>query len=347
MSNPETPEQRDDHEQQEGHERIPYQVLLFALGIVIFILAVGFILDWYIAPQTATQRKDLAQALGLITAGLAGAVGIFFTWRGQRLAREAQEENQTNTLEQLKQNRDELDINRRGQITERFTQAIDQLGKTNEDGTRNMEVRLGGIYSLERTAREDRDYHWPIIEVLTSYVRQHAPRTLDEPQPPPNRVHQQAPPLPEPDILAILAVIGRRSIHHKDAEYGHIDLQAANIRRTNLKGAFLRGADLRDSDLWGAFLQGADLRGASLIQSDLRGASLTRSDLRETWLQGSHLNYADLRDSDLGGASLHLADLSGADLSDARGLNQEQLEEAHGDASTKLPAHLKAPSSWS
>lgn len=347
MSYPETLEQRDENEQQKWYERTRYQVLLFAAGIVLFILVAGFILDWYIAPQKATQRKDLAQTLGLITAGVAGAVGIFFTWRGQRLAREAQEENQTNTLEQLKQTRDELDINRRGQITERFTQAIDQLGKTNDDGTRNMEVRLGSIYSLERTAREDQDYHWPIVEVLTSYVRQHSPRILDEPYQPPNRVHEQAPPPPEPDILAILTVIGRRSIYHKDVEYGPIDIQAANLRRANLRGADLRRANLRDSDLWGVDLQGANLQGASLIQCDLRGATLAESDLREALLQGSRLGFANLRNSDLGGAYLHLADLSGADLSDARGLNQEQLEEANGDGSTKLPTYLKAPASWS
>jgi Pentapeptide repeats (8 copies) len=314
MADSESQERRDEQEQQKWHERTRFQVILFVVGVVLFILVVGFILDWYIDPQEPTQRKDLAQTLGLITAGTAGAVGIFFTWRGQRFDREAQAENQTNTLEQLKQARNELELHRRGQITERFTAAIDQLGKTNDDGTKNMEVRLGAIYSLERTAREDRDFHWPIIEILTSYVRQHSPRILDQHYQPPNRVHEQAPLPPEPDILAILTIIGRRAIYHKDVEYGPIDLHAANLRRANLRGADLQAANLRDSDIWGTDLRGANLRGASLVQCDLRGALLTLSDLRETLLQGSQLDYADLRECDLGDAFLDLAVLSEADL---------------------------------
>jgi hypothetical protein len=159
------------------------------------------ILDWYINPQTSTQKKDLIQALGLITAGVAGAVGIYFTWRGQRITQRAQAENQRNIQAQLKNAQEQLDIARRGQVTERFTQAIEQLGKTNDDGKKNPEIRLGGIYSLERTARDSDSDHWPIMEVLTAYVRQHAPRK-------PGQESTEDMPTPEPDIQAILTVVG-------------------------------------------------------------------------------------------------------------------------------------------
>ena len=86
------------------------------------------------------------------------AVGIFFTWRGQRQAREAQEENQKNTQAQLRHAQEELSLTRQGQITERFTRAIDQLGHA------RTEIRLGGIYALERIARESEEDHWPIME---------------------------------------------------------------------------------------------------------------------------------------------------------------------------------------
>jgi hypothetical protein len=43
-----------------------------------------------------------------------------------------------------------LQVNREGQITDRFTRAIDQLGKTDEEGNRLFEVRIGGIYALAR-----------------------------------------------------------------------------------------------------------------------------------------------------------------------------------------------------
>jgi hypothetical protein len=62
-----------------------------------------------------------------------------------------------------------LQLNRRGQVTERFTKAIDQLGQL---GPERLSVRLGGIYALEQIASDSRDLHWPIMEVLTAYLRE-------------------------------------------------------------------------------------------------------------------------------------------------------------------------------
>lgn len=217
MEDPTSPSGHSEQQNNEWYERTQYQTLLFVGGIVLFGIGLWFALNSYIEPKTSTQKKDLVQALGLITAGVAGAVGIFFTWRGQRitqrgqernqrntqeqirLTRQSQADNQRNTEEQLKQSRNELDITRRGQITENFTQAIDQLG------SESLEIRLGGIYSLERTAREDRDYHWPIMEVLTTYVRMHARLERDNLE-------------LNPDIQALLTVIGRRSVDHRNVE---------------------------------------------------------------------------------------------------------------------------------
>jgi len=323
-------------EQEKWYEKTRYQILLFAGGIALFVLVGGWILDWYIEPKTSGQKKDLVQALGLITAGVAGAIGIFFTWRGQRLAREAQEENQRNTLQQLEQSRDELDITRRGQITERFTRAIDQLG------SKSLEIRQGAIYSLERTAQEDRDYHWPIMEVLTSYVRTRAPRTPDK---------QEEYTSPKPDIQAILTVIGRRFVHHAEVEYGRIDLHdtnltgaflaEANLLVAYLSRANLSGADLSRANLSGAFLAEANLLGANLWYANLSVANLSDVNLRKANLAGAHLSYANLTGADLLGAN-H----SHANLSDARHLAQAQLEETTGDEYTRLPPDLKPPAHW-
>jgi len=141
-------------------------------GIVLFVLVGGWILDWYIDPRTSGQKKDLVQALGLLTAGGAGAVGIFFTWRGQRITQESLQDTRENSEENLR-------LAREGQITERFTRAIDQLGATDEANNKKLEIRLGGIYALERIAGDSlamedspgRDYS-TVMEVLTAYVRE-------------------------------------------------------------------------------------------------------------------------------------------------------------------------------
>jgi len=53
---------------------------------------------------------------------------------------------------------------REEQVAERFTRAVDQLGH----GT--MDVRIGGIFALEKIAQDYKDYHWTIMEILTTYV---------------------------------------------------------------------------------------------------------------------------------------------------------------------------------
>ena len=53
-------------------------------------------------------------------------------------------------------------------ITESFSKAIDQLGSD------KLEVRLGGIYSLERISKESPEDYWTVMETLTAFVRERA-----------------------------------------------------------------------------------------------------------------------------------------------------------------------------
>src|SRR5215208_5949520 len=150
----------------------PLAVVLAIIAVVfVVLLVVGLI--WYLIPifgsigskkgLTITQRKDLVQgfasvmqALAVLVAGVVGLGGLYFTWRNL---------NQTRRLTE------------QGQITERFTRAIDQLGETDDDGNPRLEIRLGGIYALERIDKEspERAYHSTVMEVLTAYVRENAP----------------------------------------------------------------------------------------------------------------------------------------------------------------------------
>src|SRR5919202_1641630 len=115
------------------------------------------------ATDPPTAKKDLFQALGLMMAGVAGAIGVYFTWRNLSQTRQSTERT--------------LWLTEQGQITERFTRAIDQLGASDDKtGEPKLEIRLGGIYALERIARDspERDYS-TVMEVLTAYARENAP----------------------------------------------------------------------------------------------------------------------------------------------------------------------------
>jgi uncharacterized protein YjbI with pentapeptide repeats len=180
-------------------------------------------------------------------------------------------------------NREQHRLTAEGQITERFAKAIEQLGETGKD---KVDVRLGGIYSLERIMRDSAVDQPTIVDVLSAFVRVHAPAsTTGRDTYDPKRV-------PPVDIQAALSVLGQRDPAHDQAG-----------KRLDLHGADLRGADLREARLGGADLSAAFLTGASLHDADLENAKLT-----EAVLIGAILN----------GANLSLANLSGADLRTAQ-----------------------------
>ena len=196
--------------------RVLCTVALFAIVVALLLV----FLDWYISPTKPGEKKDLVLAMAQILAGTALLSGLYFTWRT-------------------------LQVNREGQITERFTRAIDQLGN------KELDVRLGGIYGLERIARDSQDDHGPVMEVLTAYVREHAPWSPSSEEPEPSEGEAAAntpratedpsrrPTTPTTDVQAALTVIGRRELDHGKYAYRHLDLALTDLRGAKLEGAKL------------------------------------------------------------------------------------------------------------
>jgi hypothetical protein len=124
------------------------------------------------------------------------------------------------------------------------------------------------------------------MEVLTAYVRQHAPRGLPEEGQDSTEeaaVEKKAEdgsseesrstelPAPTPDIQAIMTVIRRRTRSYGHGEPEPLDLHATNLLSANLRGADLSKANLSGANLRGVFLQGAFLQGAILRGANLQG----------------------------------------------------------------------------
>jgi uncharacterized protein YjbI with pentapeptide repeats len=276
-------------------------VALFAVVVALLLV----FLNWYIGPTKPSDKKELVLALAQILAGTALLSGLYFTWRT-------------------------LQVNREGQITDRFTRAIDQLGKTDDEGNKLLEIRLGGIYALERIARESAEDHWPIMEVLTAYVRQHAPRRPEEAQKGTEDAAEAKSAMedsggtsettegpPDPDIQAIMTVLRRRT-----RSFGHGEPEPIDLHETHLTGADLFHTNFTRAILYNANLSGADLSGANLSRTNLYGANLSGTnlygaDLSEAILSEATLTGAYLQGANLSGAILYNANLSGAHLSEA------------------------------
>lgn len=218
------------------------------------------------------------------------------------------------------------------QLADRLTQAVDQLRD------HNPEVRLGGIYALERLARTSESEYWPIMEILTTFVRERTSVTKNQPlKEPPLRL--------APDIQATLDVIARRRHTYRDGESQRLDLRGTDLRRANLAGAKLAGAILsevrfEEANLAGIGLEEAILRAAHLENSNLADAKMQGAFLLNTSLNGARLRNANLQGAFLSGTRFDGAELLGADLRDANGLIWEQLKLARKDNKTRLPAYL-------
>ncbi|MFI9835348.1 pentapeptide repeat-containing protein [Streptomyces sp. NPDC051913] len=191
----------------------------------------------------------------------------------------------------------QIEVTRQGQVTEQFSNAVEQLG----DG--GIDVRLGGVYALGRVMHDSPADQASIVDVLSAFVRNKA-GAIRQPDLGASsaRVARRQ---PGTDLLAALSVLARRSPKH-DAPGQRIDL-----RRTNLSGFDLPEMDLHDADL-----SGSDLRGAILVGTDLSGAQLDFANLA-----GADMTLADLRGAMMWGANLKKANLDGADLENARALN--------------------------
>jgi hypothetical protein len=124
-----------------------------------------------------------------------------------------------------------------GQITDRFTKAVEQLGN------QGPSVRLGGIFSLERIARESERDHPAVMEILSAYVRAHS---------------KDQDPSRRPDIRAAMLVIGRRRIerdegsggtalHLEGVDLSKLDLAKGNYARISFVEARLSDATLADT----------------------------------------------------------------------------------------------------
>jgi len=190
-------------------------------------------------------------------------------------------------------------------VADTYTRAIEQLGSVDSKGEPRLELRLGGLYALEKIAKANEDYHPQIMEVLCAYVRLHCPKDTDFEE----NDSEQRPESPRIDIQACLTVIGRRE--NSFDKGSKLDLSRIQINDVFLANANLSEVGLFKADLQGAFLNNANLSGATLSETNLARVILSGVDLRGAWLMK------------------------------AKNLTCEQIQSAKIDRDTILPDYIK------
>jgi uncharacterized protein YjbI with pentapeptide repeats len=305
---------------------------------------------------------DWARQIELASVIIASLVAVVGLWYSNVQNREANN-----------QARQDRALSKEGQVTDRYTAAVTNLGD------KTLDVRLGGIYALQRIMQDSPRDHPTIANVLTAYIRTHAGKAPAKGRPLPADVSAALTVLADrnpnrdgkfkldlrnswlPDVEVSTTVLDPknriplakallRGCHLSGASLDSVDLREADLvyadlHNASLSDADLSGARLSSADLSEAYLRRANLRNTWLYGADLRGATLWRANLRDSELQmaklsGAYLADADLRDADLSKTDLRGADLRGADLRRTFGLKAEGLVVTDLDSRTKLPAAL-------
>ena len=221
--------------------------------------------------QKLKAENDIRTTLLQAVAGALFLATAYFAWRQIQVASE-------------------------GQITDRFTKAVEQLGNESRD------VQTGAIYALEGVAIKGRRNGPAIVEILGAFVRTNSASPSDD------EVAQDKP-LPAmriraPAVQAALTVLCRSPLcDHRSALPDSLDLSRTDLRKAGLRRARLQGVTLRNAHLEGADLVKADLREADLdyaffglaesgkqFGANLKGATLTKATLKDAKLKDAGAN---------------------------------------------------------
>jgi uncharacterized protein YjbI with pentapeptide repeats len=299
-------------------------VLFFLAVLVGLVVAVQIVPEWQVKrasvrsaavnPEAKTTPADivtlqneLRKTLIQVVGGAFALFALYLTFRRVKVAEQ-------------------------GHITDRYTKAIEQLGALTAENKPNVEVRLGAIYALERTAQDSSRDHWTIMEVLTAYVRQNA--AAPEQVPTKEENEKAIAKGPATEIKAILTVLGRRRKDRgREQEGQFLDLSQSD----------LRGADLTESDVVGASFERAHLEGSFFQWAHVGEACFDNAHVEGARFDGAHLENATFRVAHLEGAEFYAADVEGAHFSEAH-LTGVTFDEAHIEGVWFYKADLRGAS---
>jgi uncharacterized protein YjbI with pentapeptide repeats len=216
-------------------------ITIAALGLAAAVVLLGAWWLWWRLPKRQVDRLRLTirdpkaradvednfrKTIGQLIGGAAVLIGAALAYvqfsqqqqPSQRQFSEQQQRSQQQFSEQQRASRDLL-------ISNQVSKGFEQLGSD------KIVIRLGGIYALEGVMNGSEQYHQPVLEALSAFVRD-GTRTETGNGP------------PATDIQAALTVIGRRAAISPWPDFANAHIPKAQLRGAKLTGAKLVGTNL-------------------------------------------------------------------------------------------------------
>lgn len=208
-----------------------------------------------------------------------------------------------------------------------------------EETVPNIEVRIGGLLSLERIAQDSVRYdqgrdHVRVMEILCAYVRENAKFDIKLGPADLNSVAN-----PRLDIQQAITIIGSRSEPQKVIERRlkyRLDLSSTCLARVSFFGGDFSAAKFLFCDLRSSNFGKCNLSGGDFFRS-----VISYSSFREALLKGAMFCYADYEAGSrfdfvrarFEGVFIHNANFPGFEIRDAYG------KEVFGNPQTTLSEH--------
>jgi uncharacterized protein YjbI with pentapeptide repeats len=205
----------------------------------------------------------------------------------------------------------QLRLNKEGQIAERFSRAVEQLG------SKELAVRVGGIAALGRIASDSPRDHERVMETLAAFIREQSRINGSS-----DSVEQLS-----ADLQIAATVLGERPEKRRGKETRRISLRSASLGRVHLREAHYERVALTNADLPKGQLTGIHLDKALLRGTCFKKAVLEKAHFKEAFLLG-----ADFQHARLAGATFDQAWIFGAKFDEAQ-LEHNTLDGAYCDES--------------
>ena len=270
---------------------------------------VGISNEEKLAELAVQARSSITQALGGLALIVTIAITAFQVNEARRTADAGQVSAERNFHFAQTSANQSFNLARRGQVSERFTRAVEQLGAREENGTPDTAVRTGALFSLMRIGIDSPDHTQPALLVVATYVRRFKqPADLKPDGCDANFDFTQS----QPDIANALRFVLYRIAAKLDGE------AFLGLRGANLNGIALDGLNLSDFDLTRIKFRHASLVRADFGQADLRQANFENACLTDANFKSAKLKGAVFSGANLKGAKFTQEDLDRAPLSEAQ-----------------------------
>lgn len=239
----------------------------------------------------------------------------------------------------------------RGQITDRYSKAVEQLGNMD-----NVSVRIGGLYALQKVAKDSEEDLPTVQQVIANFIR-HPPYQKEWAQMEEkikNGSRQYDEYIDCPDIYVAFEVFHSfqaqnlpslkrtkfkffdlRQINFSDLDFEESVFSTCYIEHGNLQYCNLDSSSFKDCDLSFSNFSQSSISFCHFLNCTLQGSELSNTFIGWTSFVSSNLEETYLDNSDLSSTSFMGSNISKIDFSTSKNLEEDSIVAAWSWDDTK------------